>query len=386
MGTEIRSEAESQQKCDISVRGRTLGGFQGIQFRLMSGLDSGLRFLVSKNEYPHMKSVAIFNNKGGVGKTTLLCNLAAFFALERDKEVLVIDADPQCNATQLVYTDEQTEKLYSSKSKSFTIYDIIHPLSLGKGYSTKIGKSKRPSFGFDILIGDPRLSLKEDLLARDWSQSLGGDGRGLRTNFLFSELLTRCSEYDYVFFDVGPSLGSLNRSVLLACDFFLSPMTIDIFSLRAIENISLAIESWQKQLDTALQNLEDPDVLPAAIAAEMQIRFLGYVTQQYKAKTDGTGSIVAVKSYERIMKRFKPTIRKNFIEKLQPENCDIDYALGTIPNLFSLIPMAQFARKPIFALKSADGVRGAHFSRVNDAYDLFNAIADRFEENLECLS
>lgn len=81
-----------------------------------------------------MKSIAFFNNKGGVGKTTLLCNVAAFLAIEMKKKVLVVDADPQCNATQLMLGEEDVFELYDN-SKSFTIYSIIHPLSIGKGYS-----------------------------------------------------------------------------------------------------------------------------------------------------------------------------------------------------------------------------------------------------------
>lgn len=331
-----------------------------------------------------MKSIAVFNNKGGVGKTTLLSNLASFLALEKKRKVLVIDADPQCNATQLTFSDFETEQLYE-KSDVFTIYSVIHPLSLGKGYSKEISVRRRPAFGFDILIGDPRLSLKEDLLARDWSSGLGGDTRGIRTGYLFSELLTRCQDYEYVFFDVGPSLGSINRSVLLACDYFVSPMTIDIFSLKAVENIRISIETWRRQLATALDNLQDQDALPEGIAREMRIRFAGYVTQQYKAKTDGQGGLVAVQAYERIMKKVAPVIKNNFVDKLQPDCPRIKYQLGTIPNLFSLIPMAQFARKPIFALRSSDGVRGAHFSKVNEAYTLFEGIADRFEGNLQSL-
>lgn len=332
-----------------------------------------------------MKSIAIFNNKGGVGKTTLLCNLAAFLAMEDGKRVLVIDADPQCNATQLTFDDKETEELYEN-AKTFTIYNVIHPLSLGKGYTQDVRLLNRPEFQFDILIGDPRLSLKEDLLARDWSQAVGGEGRGLRTSFLFSELLTRFSEYDYVFFDVGPSLGSINRSVLLACDYFISPMTIDIFSLKAVENISVSIENWKKQLRTALDNLEDKDALPDGIDPKLAIQFAGYVTQQYKAKTDGSGGLVAVQAYEKIMRRVAPTIKTNFIEKLQPHKRNLDYQLGTIPNLFSLIPMAQFARRPIFALRAADGVRGAHFSKVKDAHSLFESIAAKFQSNLQKLS
>lgn len=79
-----------------------------------------------------MQSVAFFNNKGGVGKTTLLCNVAAFLALERGKRVLVVDADPQCNATQLMLDEVDVFELYDDP-KSFTIHSIIHPLSIGKG-------------------------------------------------------------------------------------------------------------------------------------------------------------------------------------------------------------------------------------------------------------
>ncbi len=79
-----------------------------------------------------MKSIAFFNNKGGVGKTTLVCNLAGYLAAERKKKVLVIDADPQCNATQYMFSELFVDKKYASKS-NFTIYKIVQPLAAGKG-------------------------------------------------------------------------------------------------------------------------------------------------------------------------------------------------------------------------------------------------------------
>lgn len=329
-----------------------------------------------------MKSIAIFNNKGGVGKTTLLANLASYLALKKGRKILIVDSDPQCNVTQLMFSDAEVDKLYSGKD-TFTIDKIIHPLATGKGYAKELSPQDRPEYGLKILIGDPQLSLREDLLARDWSQAIGGDTRGLRTSYVFAELLTRCRDYDYVFFDVGPSLGAINRSVLLACDYFISPMSIDIFSLRAIENIRLSIEKWRQQLNTALGQIDDPESLPADIEKLLKIRFLGYVTQQYIAKSTGANERQAVAAYERIMKKIWPTIKANFIKHLQPEQTDTRYLLGTIPNLYSLIPMSQFARRPIFALRAKDGVRGAHFNKVRDAEKLFETIADQMEENLE---
>jgi cellulose biosynthesis protein BcsQ len=97
-----------------------------------------------------MKSIAIFNNKGGVGKTTLLANLASYLALRKDRRVLIVDADPQCNVTQLMFTDAEVDNLYSDK-ETFTIDKIIHPLATGKGYAKKIAPLTRPEYGLKII-------------------------------------------------------------------------------------------------------------------------------------------------------------------------------------------------------------------------------------------
>ncbi len=59
-----------------------------------------------------MKSIVFFNNKGGVGKTTLLCNLAAFLSIKERKKILIVDADPQCNSTTYVLSEEQLENIF----------------------------------------------------------------------------------------------------------------------------------------------------------------------------------------------------------------------------------------------------------------------------------
>ncbi|QRM55738.1 AAA family ATPase [Sinorhizobium sp. BG8] len=331
-----------------------------------------------------MKSIAFFNNKGGVGKTTLLCNVAAYLGNNLNKKVLVIDADPQCNATQLMLSDEEILNIYEDRN-SYTIHNIIHPLSLGKGYNEQLKPISVPSYAVDLICGDPRLSLKEDLLSKDWQDSISGSIRGLRTSFLFQDVLERCGDYDYVLFDVGPSLGSINRAVLLASDYFISPMSIDIFSLRAIENISIAINEWRKRLEIGISQVdkEELDELPKKLNFNLQ--FLGYVAQQYTQKTvDGESRVVH--SYERIMKQIPKVVSKNFVEKLSAKKTDIEYRLGTIPNLHSLVPMSQTARKPIFLLKSKDGVRGAHFSKVEDAKNLFDGIASKIEANARVLN
>lgn len=331
-----------------------------------------------------MRSIAFFNNKGGVGKTTLLCNVAAFLAIEKGKKILVVDADPQCNATQLMLDELKVFALYDNP-KSFTIHSIIHPLSIGKGYSETLEPINIIDYSVDLIPGDPRLALKEDLLSKDWQDAIAGDIRGLRTSFLFSQFLDRCQNYDFVLFDMGPSLGSINRAVLLACDFFVSPMSIDIFSLKAIENISAALVEWKKRLSYGLSQVDNSVKSDVPSGGTFHIMFAGYVAQQYIQKSTA-GEKRAVVAYETIMKRIPKTIKTFFVEKLQSKQTDIKYEIGRIPNLYSLIPMSQTAHKPIFSLKAKDGVRGAHFNKVRDAEGIFDGVADQLLKNVAELS
>lgn len=328
-----------------------------------------------------MRSIAVFNNKGGVGKTTLLCNLAAHLALRHGKRVLIIDADPQCNATQSIFADNVIEDFYTKDA--FTIYSIVRPLSHGRGFTKTLDVKSSKSFGLDVLVGDPNLGLTEDLLATDWVQGAAGDVRGLRTTLLFTHLLQKCRDYDFVFFDMGPSLGSINRAVLLSCDYFITPMSLDIFSLKAIENIAKSLTGWRTKYEHGLRFVHDPFEELEIDDPKWHLNFLGYVTQQYTFKRDANGSVRPVKAFEKIMKRVPEIISDNLPTGGLSES-ELD--LGSIPTLHSLVPMSQTSRKPIFELQAKDGVVGAHFSKVKEFEQTIEGVSKRLLQNLEVQS
>jgi len=329
-----------------------------------------------------MKSLCVFNNKGGVGKTTLLCNLAAYYATKMKKKVLIVDADPQCNATAYMFKESIIDKLYSRSSDGGTINQLITSLKKSQGYST-IPIMRSEGFGVDVVPGDPRFSLAEDFLAKDWFDATSGQERGLKTTFLFRALLVWAEKekYDYVFFDVGPSLGAINRTVLLSCDYFILPMSSDIFSLRGLQNMEVAIKNWNKGLDRGLASFKDDNASDFIFddghkPNREDIKFLGYVTQQYTAKTVA-GKKQPVDAYEKIIKKIGPAIKKHLVVSFN-QGKNLSYKLGEIPYFHSLVPMAQTSTKPIFSLKSADGVVGAHFDKVKQ----FEAVIAEIEKNL----
>lgn len=329
-----------------------------------------------------MKSIVIFNNKGGVGKTTLLCNIASYLKIKENKRVIVIDADPQCNATSYMFPEDKIYEIYNS---SETLYKIIKPLQRGKGYiKSDLPIIKSPNFMIDVIPGDTQLSLTEDFLSKDWLDGKSGDYRGLQTTLMFKDLLEKIKEeYDYAFFDVGPSLGALNRAVLAASDYFIVPMSSDIFSLQALENISKSLSEWKNQLNRGLNDYRDKekeDFTINDLVVNWNLKFCGYITQQYTAKTKD-GKKQPVNAYEKIIKKIPSAIQKHLV-KTNTIDLKVD-KLGEITNLNSLIPLSQSSSTPIFKLKSENGVVGAHFNKVKEYESIIQNIVINLQKNLD---
>ncbi|MDR5170585.1 AAA family ATPase [Methylobacillus flagellatus] len=332
--------------------------------------------LLEKIKQNGLQAICFFNNKGGVGKTTLIANLGAELSINLKQRVLVVDADPQCNLTQYVLSDEDFTETYKSESEAQTIYSVIHPLSIGKGYSQNLPIIKTKNFGFDVIVGDPRLALKEDLLAQDWRDAKAGGTRGLRTTFVFSDLIEKAkNEYDFVLFDMGPSLGAINRSILLAANYFLVPMSIDIFSLWAVKNISDALSIWQSELENGLRLAEDPTEILGMSKNKSRLKFLGYVTQQHKEKSEN-GNPRIVEAYASIKEKLPREI-KNKLGNLYPEKGFTPH-LGDIKHLASLAPKSQSLHTPMITVT----LKGSYTVSRKQARELYEGIGERFLENL----
>lgn len=324
-----------------------------------------------------MKSIGFFNNKGGVGKTTLLCNLAGSLAIRHNKKILVIDADPQCNASAYLLDEDALQNILMDE-EHYSVDAFYEPIRRGQGYpkdTPSIVRSDR--FCVDIIVGDPKLSIREDLLATDWAATRNGEPRGFQTTYAFRELISRFENYDYVLIDMGPSLGALNRSVLLGVDYFLMPLSVDIFSMMAVENIIKSLTSWKSALEDAIQRMTKEEGYCFQISGQdvkWSLNFAGHVVQQYRAKKR-EGKRQAVGAFERIIAKQKHELVElcSFF-KVDP----LDANLGEVPTLSSVVPLSQQAHAPIFDLGAKDGVVGAHYTRVSEAAEFFHAISEKF--------
>lgn len=339
-----------------------------------------------------MKSVAMFNNKGGVGKTTLLCNLAAFLTLEMQKKVLVVDCDPQCNTTQLVMGEEFASAFYwdNHTETATTIFDLLKPIQEGDSTISSIFEpipAKRNRFRVDLVAGHPSLSFLEDKLSIAWGEVSAGQIGGYRkTNWARSFCQQHCAGYDVVLFDVGPSLGAINRSVLLGCDHFATPMGSDIFSILGLRNISKWLQEAIRTYEHGLPRCEE--LVPGSLdrfgipkIPSIKNGFIGYTLNQYLTKSKG-GERIATDRYEEILKKVPAEI-EDLREKFGGTLANAETAkLGDVPHMFSLIPLAQTRASPIITLTSRDGIVGSQYRMIENYSTILSTIATNFSNNI----
>lgn len=340
-----------------------------------------------------MISISMFNNKGGVGKTTLTCNIASYFARQMNLRVLVVDCDPQCNATQLIMGENFATDFYwngKANDSITTIRDILAPIGDGDSHISDdikpiLGSKNR--FGVDVLPGHPSFSVIEDRLGAAWHELLGGDIGGIRkTNWSVALTSHLKSSYDVVFFDLGPSLGSINRCVLIGCDFFLTPMGADIFSILGVKNIATWIDRWLDLYRNSVQLCEErnPGRLkeyPVTLEPTIAHGYLGYTMQQYIAKSK-EGERIPTARYENILKLVPPVINECLMGFLKPGLTLEQAKLGDVPHLYSLIPLGQSNAAPILELRSSDGLVGSQYRQRDDYEKIIRSVCDRIAANV----
>ena len=177
-----------------------------------------------------MKVVSIFNQKGGVGKTTTNINLAAYIAL-RGHKVLVIDIDPQGNTSSGFGIDKEnlTNTTYELLLTDVAIKDVI--ISVEKIENLDIVPSNMDLAGADLELGG--MENRESILKRKIE-----DIKDL---------------YDYLIIDCPPSLGLLTINALTASDTVFIPMQCEYYALEGISQLIKTIQKVKKGLNKNLE-------------------------------------------------------------------------------------------------------------------------------------
>lgn len=332
-----------------------------------------------------LKKITFFNHKGGVGKTTLSFNVASALC-DQGHNVLLVDADPQCNLTSM-HLDEKVidELLDDSDDEEIgnTIWTALRPVALGRGGLAEISPYGETEVEPILVAGDVALSDYEEELHKNWPECFAGRTRGYDVTCALSMLTTKmANDYgcDVVIYDVGPNVGALNRAIILDSDYFITPVAPDLFSLRALSTVGRSIEQWIADWKK-IRSAAKPNDKKSLFRGSPQ--FLGYVTSAFKQFKKKDGSKADPHDYWE--KKIASRVKMKVVDVLPPENISPAVAahgqkLGEIKHYQSLAATAQREQVAIGDLRT---VNPGHKEAVQHASESFAILAKEIAKRAE---
>lgn len=304
-------------------------------------------------------TITFYNNKGGVSKTTTLFNVAAYISKVRKKKVLLIDADSQCNLTELFFApDDDFYNDPSYKLPGDSLLDVFRPRLDGESAKINVNTIQIANSNIyqnlDIIRGDIEFSAQaEPYFGSAINQAITTNVNEKNTYVSFRRLvrdLISKRGYDYIFIDLGPSSGAITRLAFLASDYFFVPVTPDRFCYLGVTTLPKLIENWIQHDELILNTLE-----PYGIESNFSSpAFLGAINQNFQIHRSQIKE-----SYQKWVRKIRAEIKNGLVNSKHIRigkhfKSEPDPFVCSIENIGQLAPVSQMLGKAIFDLKQAD--------------------------------
>ncbi len=342
-----------------------------------------------------MKIISFFNNKGGVGRSTLTYHLAHALA-EMCHKTLIIDLDPQCNISLQGIGSEQLNAIWEEEDRFIADYEsacanssekelhhLLHnprsihfhlkPTEDGLSDFDRILPTCNLAPNLDLIPGRLSLHTYEHCVVERWNTIYAADVLAIRTITQIRAIAEKYAEsfgYEYILIDLSPSLGVLNKAVLSTVDGIFIPALPDMFSIYGIKNLHESMKAWEKERNVILSFLSKThkEKFPKNFA-----RILGYTIFNAKSSAGLNGLGLSNQDYG-YFQQIVDYMRVNFGD-------DYTKPLGPRLTMFShgeMVRMAQKYRLPMWLVPDSQKllqldkplikVKSNHYSATRQAY------------------
>ena len=344
------------------------------------------------------KVIAMFNNKGGVSKTTTCFNLSWMLA-QHGKKVIMVDADPQCNLTGMVLDLTETDALESfyRNNPDQNLRDALDPAFQSRPRPLSPVQCIEVPGRENLYLIPGHVGLAEDEVSLGVAQQLSESIQALKNlPGSFAHLFKITAEKynaDYIILDLSPGLGSINQNLVSISDYFIVPASPDVFSVMAMDSLARVIPKWTRWADRA----SDLEALSKADYAfpKSNLKFLGVIVQRYRLK-NGAPTIAFQEYFDALDKAIDenlvPALAASGLllsgERYAAADFESAYRLASIPDFNALIANSQQSRKPVFTLTQQDvaGRGGAVWDTTAENIEKFRDVFDQLARKVELLT
>lgn len=338
------------------------------------------------------KIIALFNNKGGVSKTTTTYNLGWMLS-KMGKRTLIVDSDPQCNLTGMCISSTKESKLENLyRSDVSNIKSAIEPVFSGDPEPLKAANCATFNNNDNLFLlpghiqfssYDTTYNIAETMTG---SLSLMKNVPGALRRML--ELTAEKYLLDIILIDMSPSISATNANILMQSDYFIVPCAPDYFCYMAIESLTSIFPRWCFNYNKMMVN----EVFKGATYKMKKTPpiFLGTIQQRYRPRNGSPARAFAdwITDINKLVSdKLIPVLKENkmFDESGELRYYEEPYNLINIADFNSLIAQSQEHNTPVFLLTKEQvqktGMVWMNMKRNrDDFYNTFQKLATRILE------
>lgn len=353
-----------------------------------------------------MKIISLFNNKGGVGKSTLAFHLSNILA-EMGYKTLIIDLDPQCNVTICGMDEEKLHQIWAEEDEFIedfgsavkkktpeeyekilqspkTIHFLLKPTEDGQGELNSFPPPVSLAPNLDLIPGRLTIHKFENKISERWSGAYSGDPLAIRTitNIrTIAENYAKIHQYAFIIIDTSPSLGTLNKVIISTVDGFLIPALPDMFSMYGIRNIGSALQQWSREFTTlyGLISEDKRQQFPRNF-----VRFLGYTIYNSKKYSGATPWDLAQAHYnyaQQIPHTIEKYISPELRQHLTPTQANTPIGEKAVMHSHNTLPnMAQKYKCPIWRIPSLGNLDADDRNTILGNHAIYEATRERYRD------